>query len=55
MLNYLWALMIIIGIIFGIVTGNIEVMQSLTLETVSYVLCWSNVMSGNYTNCKTSG
>ncbi len=62
MLNYLWALMIIIGIIFGIVTGNIEEVSTSIIdsskEAVSLCIAMLGVMSlwmGIMQIAKTSG
>ncbi len=62
MLNYLWAFMIIVGIIFGIVTGNIEEVSTSIIdsskEAVSLCIAMLGVMSlwmGIMQIAKTSG
>ena len=62
MLDYLWALMIIIGIIFGIATGNIEEVSTSIIdsskEAVSLCIAMLGVMSlwmGIMQIAKTSG
>ena len=46
MLNYLWALMIIIGIGIGVVTGNIEQVSTITISSAKEAVSLCVVMLG---------
>lgn len=46
MLNYLWALMIIIGIGIGVITGNIEQVSTITISSAKEAVSLCVVMLG---------
>ena len=46
MLNYLWAFMIIIGIVIGVVTGNIEEVSTITINSAKEAVSLCVVMLG---------
>ena len=53
MLNYIWFFMIVIGVIYGFITGNIEKVGSGAIEsaTEAVKLCITMV-DGLYGSCK---
>ena len=46
MLNYIWALMIMVGVIYGAMTGNIEAVSNAALDSAGEAVSLRITMMG---------